>query len=302
MITLLTGENSFEIERELQSIIADFDGEPEKIDGNELELRNLPDLLTGSTLFLDKRMIIIRNLSENTSIWADFGDWLTRTVGSTELILVESKPDKRTRTFKELKKLATVKEYAVWTDADVSKAVGWVIDKSKEYGLELNKKCAQLVVNRVGLDQWKLLYAIEKLSLLDSVNETTIADVIDANPSENVFNLFEAALNADAAVVQRMIKILEATEDPYRLFGLLSGQAFQLAALTTSNLSANMVAKDISAHPYALSKLSPYAKKLGKGGAKKVVAYFAQADDDIKLSVGEPWLLIERALLNVAAL
>lgn len=302
MITLLTGENSYGIEDELKTIVSSFKGEAEKIDGSVLEFKDLADLLMGSTLFSDKRLVIIKNLSENMSVWTDLADWLPRIADSNELVLVEPKPDKRTRTFKELQKLATIKEYMLWTEADANKAVSWVIDRSKELGLELNKKCAQLLVGRVGLDQWQLQSAIEKLFLLDIVDEEVITDVIDINPSENVFNLFEAALKGDRVTIRRMVKTFEASEDPYRLFGLLSGQAFQLATLTASDLSANAIAKDIGVHPYGLSKLLPHAKKLGKSGTKKVITYFAEADDDMKTSASEPWLLIERALLNITAI
>lgn len=111
MITLLTGENGFEIERALKRIVTDFEGTPEKIDGSELELRQVPDLLMGVSLFADKRLLIIKNLSENKAVWADFGDWLERVSDDIHLVLVEPKPDKRTRTYKDLQKAAEVKEF-----------------------------------------------------------------------------------------------------------------------------------------------------------------------------------------------
>jgi DNA polymerase III delta subunit len=98
-----------------------------------------------------------------------------------------------------------------------------------------------------------------------------------------------------------MLRTLELTEDPYRLFGLLAGQAFQLAAVATSSPSDD-VAKDLGVHPYAVSKLRPAAKKMGRSGAKKVIEAFAKADDDMKLSRADPWLLIERTLIHIASI
>lgn len=299
MITLLTGENSFEVEAELKAIIMSSQLEPEKIDGSTLELNILASLLTGATLFVKKRLIIIKNLSENTQIWADFIDWLPRISDDIDLVLVDAKPDKRTRTYKELQRADVIKEFAIWTDKDIGRILEWIVKTGKLQGVELNKKCAQLIVDRVGLDQWQLWHAIEKLSLLNKFDEQDIINVIDTNPTENVFNLFEAALKSDRATVTKMVRRLELTEDPFRLFGLLAGQAYQLAILSVSEQSSNQVAKDIGAHPYALSKLAPYAKKLGRSGTRKVIACFARSDDDMKISAGEPWLLIERALLNI---
>ncbi len=301
MITLLSGDNTFEIEQELVAIVRDFDGIAERIDGAELELRQLPDLMMGGTLFADKRLIVIKNLSENKAVWPYFGDWIARISDDISIVLVESRPDKRTTTYKELKKVAQVIDCVPWTDRDEGKAVRWVSEQAVAMNVKLNTKSAQLIVHRVGLDQWALYHALDKLALLDGVTDQVIEQVIDATPSDNVFNLFDAALKGNSQKVASMVQTLELTEDPYRLFALLSSQAFQLAAAAVAEPSDN-AAKDLAIHPYVLSKLQPVAKQKGRSGAKKIITIFAEADDDMKLSRAEPWLLIERALLKVASL
>lgn len=299
MITLLTGENSFEINREIERIIAVFDGQVERIDGSELELRQIPDLLMGSSLFAEKRLVIIKNLSENKSVWTDFGTWLERLSDDIELVLVEPKPDKRTKTFKELQKVAEVRELKPWGERDVRIAEEWASVQAKEMGFELSAGLAGKLVERTGVDQWRVFHGLEKLSVLDEVTSEIIEEVIDPNPIENIFQLFETALKGDGAEVRTMLQTLELTEDPYQLFGLLSGQAFQLAALSVADKPSNEVAKDIGAHPFVVSKLSSYAKKLGKSGAKKIVAAFADADAGMKTTATDPWLRIEQALFKV---
>ena len=133
------------------------------------------------------------------------------------------------------------------------------------------------------------------------IDTATIENVIDANPTENVFNLFEAALKGDRARIADMLLVIEQTEDPFRLFALLAGQAFQLAAVITASPSDD-IAKDFGIHPYAISRLEASARKLGRGGARKIINIFAASDDDMKLSRADPWLLIERSLQKVAAI
>lgn len=301
MITLLTGENSFEIERALGKLKAEFDGRPEVVDGAELETRQLPDLLMGATLFADKRLVIIKNLSENKAVWTNLSDWLERLSDDIHLVLVESKPDKRTKTYKDLQKVATVHEFKPWSQRDTLQVEKWVSSEAAALSVKLDAKRARQLVQRVGVDQWALYHALQKLALAGEVTPAVIEDIIEPNSSENVFNLFEAALKGDAQKVETMVRTLELTEDPYQVFGLLSGQAFQLAALIVSDQPAAMVAKDLGAHPFALSKLAPYAKKMTKADIKKVVQYFVEADDCLKTSASEPWLLIERVLLKVSA-
>lgn len=301
MITLLIGENSFEINRELARIVADFGGLAEKVDGASLETRQLPDLLMGVSLFSDKRLVIIRDLSANKAIWPEFSTWLQRVSDDINLVLVEPKPDKRTTTFKDLKKLTRVLEFNEWGERDTAKAEAWLIDEAKQIGFKLDASNVKLIVRRVGLDQWQLYHALQKLALVDKIDAATIENVIDANPTENVFNLFEAALRGDRARIADMLAVIEQTEDPFRLFALLASQAFQLAAVITAG-QGDDIAKDFGIHPYAISRLEASARKLGRGGARKIINIFAVSDDDMKLSRADPWLLIERSLQKIAAI
>lgn len=301
MTTLLIGENSFEIERELQQVVAAFDGRAEKIDGSELELKQIPDLLMGSSLFADKRLVIIKDMSQNKTVWADFADWLPRVSDDIQLVLVEPKPDKRTRTFKELQKVADVKEFRPWGERDTRLAEDWAVKEAKAMGLGLTSALARALVERTGIDQWRVFHALEKLAALGDISTEAIEETVDANPTENIFQLFETALRGDSAKVHNMLQTLELTEEAYQLFALLSGQAFQLAALALSDKPSGEVAKDIGAHPFVVSKLAPVAKKRGRSGARKIIAAFTEADDSMKTSAIDPWVAIERALLNIAA-
>ena len=302
MITLLSGENSFELTRALDAVVAAFDGTAEKFDGSELELSRLPDLVLGGTLFATDRLVIIKDLSSNKQLWDLLPDLIARMDDSVRLVLVEQKPDKRTKTYKDLKKIADVKEFSLWGDRDISVAEVWVANEAKRQNVTIDKKGIQTLVDRVGLDQWQLYYALQKLSVLDEVTPDKIREIIEANPSENVFNLLEAALRGNRQAVSRMISGLQSTQDPYMTFGLLSGQVFQLAALATTSKSSSEVASDIGAHPYAVGKLSAHAKSLGRPGARKIITIFADTDTAMKSTGTDPWLLIEKSLVQVASI
>ncbi len=300
MITLLTGENSFEIDRELDRIVSQFDGNVEKIDGSELELAHLPDLLMGQSLFADKRLVVIKNLSENKSVWATIGEWLERISDDIHVVFVEQNVDKRTKSFKELQRQGHVKDHRQWDEKDWQLAEMWAVKEAERLGAQLDKKVAHALVQRVGVDQWRLFHALEKLAVLDEVNEMIIEQIVEIHPSENIFQLFETALKSEPEKVKQMVQTLELTQDPYQVFGLLSGQAFQLAVLCSTDKPSGEVAKEIGAHPFVLQKLTPFVAKLGKSGAKEMIGAMSEADAAMKSSAASPWLLIERALLKIA--
>ena len=299
MITWFTGENTFDIQQAVRAIADTFDGSAERIDGTTLELKNIPDLLMGGTLFAQKRLVIIKDLSLNTSVWVKIPEWIDRISDDIDVILIDGKPDKRTTGYKEVKKRVVLKEFPVWGVRDQIAAEAWVIKHAETLGVKLDKKLAHHIVQRVGLDQWQLANGLEKISLLETVTPETINDIIEASPSENVFQLFELALEGRREAVHEMIRNLELTEDSYKLFALLSSQAFQLAAVASAADSDNP-SKDFGIHPYVAQKLARHGKRLGARGSLRILNSFAQADADMKLSKGDPWLLTERALLETA--
>ena len=300
MITLLMGENSYEIYQRLRQLEAEFQDTVERIDGAELELHNLSDLISGTSLFHQKRMIVVRDLSSNKTLWEKLPDWLDRTSADVHLVIVEPKPDKRTKTYKALQKSANVLEYKPWSERDDAQAAQWIMSEAEARNLALTPALARLLVARVGVDQWQLAQAIDKLLAAGEVTEDVIINVIDARPSENVFDLFETALKGDVNRLRELLAALNTTEDPYMLFGLLSGQAFQLMALALARDEQD-VAKDFGVHPYALSRMRPYARQRGSAGAREVLLAFNQADEAIKTSYVDPWTVIEQVLFTVAA-
>lgn len=299
MITWFNGENSFAIGQAVTALTDAFDGRAEKIDGTTIELKQIPDLFMGSTLFAEKRLVIIKDLSLNASIWEKMPEWIDRLSDDIQLVLIDTKPDKRTTIYKEVKKRAQLTEFPVWGDRDQPSAESWLVVRAQTVGLNLDKRIAHHIVNRVGMNQWELANALDKISLLDAVTVDTIDAIIEANPTENVFQLFEFALDGRRQEVHDMIRTLELIEDPYRLFALLSSQAFQLAAVASAT-NGNNPSKDFSIHPFVASKLMRHSKRLGQRGSAHILAVFAQADADMKRSKGEPWLLIERALLETS--
>ena len=299
MITWLVGENSFEVREALKAIEAEFGAPAERVDGTEVSLAQLPDLLMGISLFASQRLVAITNLSQNSTVWEKLPDWLPRVNDDIHIVFIDTKPDKRTTSYKALKKAAELHEFPAWTDRDISKAEQWVSARAQAQGVAIDRSSVQHLVARVGLDPWQLVYALDTLSLLDAITPESINQVIPPNLRENIFQLFETALEGKPQLVADQIKTLALQEDPYALFALLSSQAMTLAAVTYADDSANPT-KDFAIHPFVASKLQRHGKKLGKAKVGQVLEAFAKTDADMKRSKAEPWLLIERTLVTIA--
>jgi DNA polymerase-3 subunit delta len=227
-------------------------------------------------------------------------DWIPKISDDINLVLVDAKPDKRTVTYKTIKSSATVREFALWSDRDTKKAENWLMSEAKSMEFDLKPEFAELIVRRVGVDQWQLHHALQKVSLMGDVSIESINDAIESTPVESVFNLLEVAVRGDYAKLKQSIMTLKQTEDVFRLFALLSSQVFQLVAVAYADKNDN-IARDFGIHPYAVTKMSDLARRLGKPRIKKMVLIMADSDADMKTSGIDPWLIVESALLKIAS-
>lgn len=299
MIKLLYGENDFELKQYLKTIISDFGNKnaTEKIDGDSITANDLPDLLSGMSLFSANRLVIIYEASANREVWEKLSDYIKDDRSSTRLILVETKPDRRAKTFKDLQKYAEVKEFKNLTESDVR---DWLMVEAKKHNIKITPVLAEKIIFRTGADQWKLFFALKKLAEVETVDETAIEEQIEASTTANVFALIDASLQRSSEKIHKLVSELSTNEDPYFFFGLFSSQMFQLITLAVSDKKPSEVAADLGVHPYPLQKLSSIARELKKSDIRKIAAIVAECDDRLKRSGAEPWLLIEQALSKLA--
>jgi DNA polymerase III delta subunit len=298
MVTLLSGNNSFEISRRLDEIRAKFAGSPEIFDGETLSVADLPDLLIGISLFASQRLVIIKNASLNKDLWSALGGWVEKVSSDTHLVLVEASPDKRTSAYKAIKKTATCSEFSKWKIYDTQKAEKWLIREATDRHVELNPRLARYIVERVGADQWTLVQAIDKLLLADKIDERSIDNLIDPSPSDNVFELLRLAIIGDNQSLATSLASLKLLAEAHMVFGMIASQAFQLAVIVnTPHDSA--VDSSFGIHPYALSQMTKLASRINPAQLKSILRILAKADLDLKTSSADPWQIIEVSLQKI---
>lgn len=309
MIYLLVGENVYARERECERIVDSRDNQTR--DGDELELHDLPDLLSGQTLFSSEQVIIIRGASNNKAVWEAIGERAGTLDETTTLILLESKVDKRTRAYKTLQKSAKIISCDPWSERDTRTAESWLQSEASARNIPLSGGQIRDMVERAIrpseldekaiIDQQLLATALEQLAGQQQVTDDMIDAVLPPATHENVFALLSASIAGDIGRVQSMVRHLSAHQDGHRTLALLASQATNLAALVLAGgRSSDAVASDIGAHPYALRQLSGLARQLDRGQVTRIVDALATADERAK-SGGEIWSVIETALVTIGS-
>lgn len=305
MITLLTGTNAYAIRQEVQSrieaTIASQGREAvERTDVASLKPSDMPQLLTGASLFSTQKLVVIDDLSTNKTVWSDIDTLLANVPDETNLLLIETHPDKRTRAYKWLQKHADVREL---NELDERSAAQWLQTEARRQGTDLQPEVARYLVGYVGLDQWRLKGELDKLLLAEvPITKDLIQDISEPHPQATAFELLDAAFGGDQATLEHLLAIVSRSEDPYKFFGLLSSQVFALVAVKAAGQRRpDEVAKDLGIHPFVVRKVGSLAARTDQAKLNSVVATLAKGDEQLKTTGVEPWTLIGRLLLTMNA-
>ncbi len=301
MITFMYGENNYQLQHKLSNILSRFEFKEgiERYEAKDLSPDSLPGILSGLNLFSPQRLIVISGASENKELWVALASYLSLISDDLHLVIVEETVDKRTKTFKDLQKVAQTSEMK---EPSENEALTWLLSEAEKRKVKLSSNLAVLIVSRVGLNQWRLHFALEKLVGLEKLDKKQIEDIIETTPQANVFFVIDAALSHQPEKVRSMVATLRMSEDAYFFFGLLASQLFQLVTLASTKKTPAEVAKDIGVHPYPLQKMQSRARALNQSDIKAIVAVIAQCDNQLKRSGVDPWLVLEQALLKLATL
>ena len=105
MIKIFYGDDRMKIQEAAKKL---FGGEYEVVEGENITAQDLPSIFKGASLFGDIRKILIKDLGNNKDAFEKLPEYLET---PHEVILFESKLDKRTVTYKAIKDKVEIREF-----------------------------------------------------------------------------------------------------------------------------------------------------------------------------------------------
>ena len=105
MIKIFTGDDRVRASAEIKKLLGE---NYEVIDCADLTPKDLPSIFKGTTIFDAHRRILLRDFTANSAIYSELTNYLDT---PHDVILLETKLDKRTVTYKEIKDKLEIKEF-----------------------------------------------------------------------------------------------------------------------------------------------------------------------------------------------
>lgn len=309
MIYLIHGENAYLQEVELQKITKAASAAPERIDVDALSLNALADIVRGGSLFAMKRLVVIRELSRDATLFGKLAEWAGEVPDETTVVLLERKLDKRTKTYKAIIKAATVITADALTERDMRAAEEWLRTVAKQYDVSLSPTQVTQMVERAlvasekassrVVDQMQLAHAVKALAGSKEVSDAMIATVLPQAMVDSIFDMLEIAARRESARLDVLIADMARTEDGHRVLALLSGQWAQLTAVAILGGSSQSIATELGLHPFVAKKMQETASRFKSGEIRVLTQLLADLDIGTKTSQAGPWDAVYRFLYAI---
>lgn len=113
MIRVFYGDDRVAARKQIDRQLGD---DYEIIEGESLMVGDMPSVLLGTSLFATERKILVKDLSENKECWAMLPQFIDECPHN--IVIWETKLDKRSATYKELAKTVEFKEFKLAEDPD----------------------------------------------------------------------------------------------------------------------------------------------------------------------------------------
>lgn len=295
MIQILAGENTYFIKQRLEALGSLIT----KINGEKIAISELLDLIGAQSLFSEKRTIVISKLSTNKPAWDKITELIDEIKADVDLnlILVENKPDGRSKLIKQAKKEGWLEEFALPKNS--FEAAKLLESEAKKLGIKFQTGVAKMIVDRVGVEMWAGYEAFEKLSVLDqNITPELVEKYIAPSLEVDVFALMDEVFARKADIVSGHLDQMERTGvNCFQFFGLVTSQISNL--LLIKMLGREAAQESAKIHPFAASKLESVADQYNLEQIKQLIKILTVTDLKIKTTSIKDWELVKIGLLEI---
>lgn len=252
------------------------------ISENNLNLAAILTLLMSQSLFMNKQLIIIYNLSFDKSL---FETLMTKIVKqditiNNDLIIIEGPKYIN----KLISKKIIIKNFKELTPNEL---IVWLKNIAKNNNWQITDNNIQLLLNKLNTkNQYFIENELYKLSLINSnITQELIDSFVDLSPRDEAFNLLKAAINRQYKKVETIYRdLLLIKKEPQIILGLIVWQLHLMAIIiyNQNKFSMNQIAATNNLNQYSLSEASKLAHNFTKQQIRQKIIELSQLDNDFK--------------------
>ena len=284
VIVAFIGDNSFGRELAAKEYIAGFVNVHgmmaiDRYIGEETDFAELSMSVSTLPFLSQRRLVVVQDFAANKLLNEKFVELVDIVADTTDLVIVESHVDGRSKYLANLKKLADVRHF---TNLEGAALVAWVAEQANALGGSISRQVAEQLVDRVGPNQQQLSSELQKLVLYQAnITAEAVNELTSQTPQSSIFAMLDVAFAGDTAKALMLYKDQRAQGmEPQAIFGMITWQLHILALVKTAgNIPPQEIATQAKISPFLVRKNSPNARRLSEA---KLIKIYKQAIDTDK--------------------
>lgn len=311
-IMILYGEETFLLElykKKMVELILE-DGEPTMnftmFSDDKVSIEEIDDSINTLPFLSKTRIIVLKNIglfSKKKKLAESLLDSIKKMPDTTYIIIVESTVDKRTKLFREIKKIGIIANFATLGEDELVKYIG---KKLGEYQLKIDINDAHYMVQRVGDKLSVLSGEIEKVA--NYVGEKSIVKKVDIEAIclRSIENkIFELVACLGQKRRGRALKLyhdlLHSKEPANRILFMLVRQFrlnYKVKLYSQNGLNQNAIAKKMKTQSFIIRNCISQNKSFRVKTLEQALIDCYQVELDIRKGIYKPEIAVEQLIIK----
>jgi DNA polymerase-3 subunit delta len=307
MIIFLYGPDTFRSRLKLKEIIASYRKVHQSglnlkyFEGQHLTLKRIKDELRQTTMFKEKKLMVLNNVFSNSQFKKEFSKE-RKFLNNTEHILVfyeQEKTDKRSALFSFLKKKGKCQEFKALESPELR---NWIKKQTEALGATIEQGALDKLINYVGNDLWQMMNEIRKLTSFKAHGTITSKDVellVKAKVESDIFRTIDAIASKDKKRALKLLKDhLIGGDHPLYLFTMINFQ-FRNLLMVKDLEERGLPLFDLPLHPFVVKKSRQLCDKFEFSELKKIYQKIFEVDQKVKTGKITPEVALDLLIAEI---
>lgn len=292
MIFVFHGSDTFRSRKRIAEFVENFRAKAGaglniyRFDAEDGEPREFETLLSGSSLFSAKKLIIASNILAVSAAYDALKKYASFLGGAKDAILFLWEPELSDEAKKRLKEvlsyLAKSEEFKPFTAQQAAK---FVKQEAEQKRISLDP-AEETYLASFGSDLWAASNELEKIAL-SRMSEGGRVFAKSKKPS-TIFDLGDSFFSYPSLAIGRLLELLSSGQDEFRIFSYLASQCRTLLTVKCDLEKNGAVSPKHGIHPFVIKKATAIARFLSSAVLQETLFRFHEEDWKIKTGVSTP--------------
>ena len=309
-VYLLCGEEAYlrnQYKKKLRDALA-ADGDTMNYsyyEGKDINPRAVIDMAETLPFFADRRVLMIENSGFFKNKCEELADYMSVIPESTNFIFVETEVDKRSRFYKEVKKVGRVVEFGTQKEDTLVK---WILGMLKKENKNITRDTLQMFLTKTGSDMQMIKNELDKLVAYtegrDVITAEDVEEVCVTQTTNRIFDMVNAIAEGNQKKALELYEdLLSLKEPPMRILFLIARQfkqLYQVKLPTKEGLPSAEIAKQAGIVPFAMKKYQAQAKSFTAEELRNAVEECVAGEEAVKTGKMNDRLSVELLIIKYA--